>query len=206
MKDNFTGYSILDWQLISFSTWKMCHFLLSSMVSVEKSSIIQIFVFLKVTHHFPLAAFQIFFFTFSFKKVMMYLGMDFKFLFYLEFTEHEIVNLCLLPIWGSCQPSLFQFFFHHTFSSVQFSSVTQSWLTLCDPMDCSTPGLPFLHSLLELAQTHVHWVSDAIQPSHPLSSPTPAFSLSQHQGLFQWVNSFHQVAKVLDLQFQHQSF
>ena len=63
-----------------------------------------------------------------------------KFLFYLEFTEHEIVNLCLLPIWGSCQPSLFQFFFHHTFSSVQFSSVTQSWLTLCDPMDCSMPG------------------------------------------------------------------
>ena len=69
----------------------------------------------------------------------------------------------------------------------QFSSVTQSCLTLCDPMDCSMPGLPVHHQLLELAQTHVHWVSDAIQPSHPLSSPFPlAFNLSQHRGLFQW--------------------
>ena len=65
----------------------------------------------------------------------------------------------------------------------QFSSVTRSCLTLCDPMDCSTPGLPVHHQLPELTQTHVHWVSDAIQPSHPLSSPSPpAFNLSQHQG------------------------
>ena len=65
-------------------------------------------------------------------------------------------------------------------------------------MDCSTPGFPVLHHLQELAQTHVHWVRDAIQPSHPLSSPSPpAFYLSQHQGLFQWVDSLHQVAKVL---------
>ena len=64
-------------------------------------------------------------------------------------------------------------------------SVTQLYLTLCDPMDCSTPGFPVLHHLLELAQTHVHWVGDTIQPSHPLSSPSPpAFNLSQHQGLF----------------------
>ena len=83
-------------------------------------------------------------------------------------------------------------------------SVTKSCLTLCNPMDCSTPGLPVHHQLLELAQTHVHWVSDAIQPSHPLSSPSPAFNLSQHQGLFQWVSSSHQVAKVMEL--QHQSF
>ena len=69
----------------------------------------------------------------------------------------------------------------------QFSSVTQSCPTLCDPIDCSTPGLPVHHHLLELAQTHVHRVSDAIQPSHPLSSPSPAFNLSQHQGLFKWV-------------------
>ena len=70
--------------------------------------------------------------------------------------------------------------------SVQFSSVTQSCPTLCDPMDCSTPGFPVQHQLPELAQTHVHRVGDAIQPSHPLSSPSPsAFSLSQHQGLFQ---------------------
>ena len=71
---------------------------------------------------------------------------------------------------------------------VHFSSVTQSFPTLCDPMDCSMPGLPVLHQPLELAQTHVHWVGDAIQPSHPLSSPSPpAFNLSQHQGLFKWV-------------------
>ena len=81
--------------------------------------------------------------------------------------------------------------------------VTQLCLTLCNPMDC-TPGLPVLHHLLELAQTHVHWVSDAIQPSHPLSSPSPAFNLSWHQGFFYWVSSLHQVAKVLEL--QHQSF
>ena len=65
--------------------------------------------------------------------------------------------------------------------------------TLCDPMDCSIPGFPVHHHLLELAQTHVHWVTDAIQPSHPLSSPSPAFNLSQHQGLFQWVGSSYQV-------------
>ena len=80
------------------------------------------------------------------------------------------------------------------------------FLTLCDPMDYSTPGFPVLHHLLEFAQTHVHRVGDAIQPSHPLSSPSPAFSLSRHQGLFQWVSSSHQVAEVLELQLQHQSF
>ena len=86
------------------------------------------------------------------------------------------------------------------FSSIQFSSVTQLCLTLCDPMDCSTPGFPVHHQLLELAQTHVHRVGDAIQLSHPLSSPSsPAFTLSQHQGLFQWVSSSHQVARVLEL-------
>ena len=88
----------------------------------------------------------------------------------------------------------------------RFSSASQSCPTLCDPMGCSTPGFPVLH-LLELAQTHVHWISDTIQPSHPLLPPSsPAFSLSQHHGLFQWVGSFHQVAKVLELQLQHQSF
>ena len=70
-------------------------------------------------------------------------------------------------------------------------------------MDCSTPGFPGLHCIPEFAQTHV---SDAIQPSHPLSPPSPAFSLSQHQGLFQWVGPSHQVARVLELQLQHQSF
>ena len=89
----------------------------------------------------------------------------------------------------------------------QLRLVTQSCLTLCDLMDCSTPGLPVQHQLPELAQTHVHWVSDVIQPSHLLSSPSPpVFNLSQPQGLFQWVSSSHQVAKVLEFQLQHQSF
>ena len=79
----------------------------------------------------------------------------------------------------------------------QFSSVTQSCPTLCDPMDCSMPGFPVHHQLLELAQTYVHWVGDAIQPSHLLSSSSPlAFNLSQHQGLFKWVSSSHQVANI----------
>ena len=90
---------------------------------------------------------------------------------------------------------------------LHFSSVTQLCPTLCDPMDCSTPGLPVHHKLLEFTQTHVHWVGDAIQPSHPLSSLSPpTFNLSQHQGLFKWVSSSHQVAKVLEFQLQHQSF
>ena len=84
-------------------------------------------------------------------------------------------------------------------------SLSPVWL--CDHMDCSTPGSPVLHYLLGFVQTHVHWVSDSIQPSHPLSAPSPpAFNLSQHQDLFQWVSSPHQVAKVLELQLQHQSF
>ena len=86
-------------------------------------------------------------------------------------------------------------------------SVAELCLTLCDSMDCSTSGFPVLRYLPEFAQTHVHWISDAIQPSHPLSySSLSAFNLSQHQGLFQWVSSLHQVAKVLEFQLQHQSF
>ena len=87
------------------------------------------------------------------------------------------------------------------FSSVQFSSVTESCPTLCNPMNCSRPGLPVHHQLLEFTQTHIHWVGDTIQPSHPLLSPSlPAPNPSQHQGLFQWVNSLHEVAKVLEFQ------
>ena len=89
----------------------------------------------------------------------------------------------------------------------QFSSVAQSCPTLCDPMNCSTLGLPVHHQLPEFTQTHVHWVGDAIQPSHLLSSPSPpALNLSQNQGLFKWVSPSHQVAKVLEFQLQHQSF
>ena len=124
---------------------------------------------------------------------------------------------------GKCslaQTILFQTF--HTFSplhiiyialglllliSVLLSSVTKLCPTLYDPMVSFTPDFPVYHQLLELAQTHVHRASDTIQPSHPLSSPSPpAFNLSQHQGLFQSVGSSHQVARVLAFQLQHQSF
>ena len=84
---------------------------------------------------------------------------------------------------------------------LQFSSVAQSCPTLCDPMNRSTPGLPVHHHLPEFTRTRIHWVSDAIQPSHPLSSPfPPAPNPSQHQSLFQWVKSLHEVAKLLEFQ------
>ena len=89
----------------------------------------------------------------------------------------------------------------------QFSSVTQLCSTLWDPMDCSTPGLPVHHQLLEFTQTHVHWVSDAIQPSHPPLSPSPpTFNLSQQQAFFQWITSSHRVARGLVFPLHHQSF
>ena len=94
---------------------------------------------------------------------------------------------------------LFQFHF-------SFSSVTQSCPTLCNPMNCSTPGLPVHHQLPDFTQSHVHRVNDAIKPSHPLFSPSPALNLSWHQGLSQWVSSSHQVAKVLEFQLQYQTF
>ena len=106
---------------------------------------------------------------------------------------------CVSP--GSLLPSLV------SLSSVQFSSVTQSCLTFCDPMNPRTPGLPVHYQLLEFTLTHIHRVSDAIQPSHPLSFPSaPAPNPSQHQGLFQWVSSSHEMAKVLEFQRQHQTF
>ena len=98
-------------------------------------------------------------------------------------------SLATLQVEPLCWPSRYP-------ALLQLSSVAQSCLTHCDPMDCSTPGLPVYHQPLEFTQTHVHWVGDAIQPSHPLSSPfPPAFNLSQHQDLFKWVSSSHQVAK-----------
>ena len=93
--------------------------------------------------------------------------------------------------------------------NVGFPGVVQllSHVWLCKPMSCNVPGFPVLHHLPELAQTNVHCVGDVIQPSSPLSTPSPpAFSLSQNQNLFQWVSSSHHVAKVLELQLQHQSF
>ena len=104
---------------------------------------------------------------------------------------------------GTCRIILLNIFSLSSVSSVQ--SLSRVWL--CDLRDYSTTGLPVHHQLPELAQTHVHRIGDAIQPSHPLLSPSPSvFNLSQHQGLFQWVSSSHQVAKVLELQLQHQSF
>ena len=94
----------------------------------------------------------------------------------------------------------------HLLSWVEFSSVAQSCPTLCNPLNCSMAGLLVHHQLPASTQTHVHCVSDAIQPSHPLLPPSPpAFNLSQHKGLFKWVSSPHQVAKVLEFQVQHQS-
>ena len=89
--------------------------------------------------------------------------------------------------------------------SGQFSSVAQLCPTLCDPMDCGTPGLPIHHQLPEFIHTHVRWVGGAMQPSHLLLSPSPSLNLSQYQGLFKWVSSSHQVATVLEFQLQHQS-
>ena len=104
-----------------------------------------------------------------------------------------------------CVMYIFVFIYTHVFACmctrhIQFSSVAQLCPTIWDPVEYSMPGFPVFHQLPELAQTHVHLVGDAIQPSHPLSSPSPAFNLSQHQGLFQWVSSSHHVAKVLALE------
>ena len=119
-----------------------------------------------------------------------------------RFSQHLPLDLhfsqCLGGILSPVSPTVL--------SSVQFSSVDQLCLTLCDPMNHSMPGLPVHHQLLEFTQTHVHRVGDAIQPSHPLSSPSSALSLSQYLGLFKGVSSSHQVAKVLEFQLQHQSF
>ena len=109
----------------------------------------------------------------------------------LNWPEHTLL-LHKPALWGFCHCC--------------FCSVAQLCPTLCDPMDCSLPGFPVLHYLLEFAQVHVHWVSDAIQPSHPLLPPSFAFHFPQHHSLFQWFISSHQVAKVLELQLQHQFF
>ena len=116
-----------------------------------------------------------------------------------HFCTVFIIIFPLLQTRGSNCWLLQQFWRSHWHLTNQFSSVAQSCPTLCDPMNCSTPGLPVHHHLPEFTQTHVHRVGDAIQPSHPLSSPfPPAPNPSQHQSLFQWVNSLHW-AKTLSL-------
>ena len=126
-------------------------------------------------------------------------------------TNLSITTLQTLALFYSVDITLFFFSFFPIDStckcSVQFSSITHSCPTLCNPMNWSTRGLPVHHQLPEFTQTHVHRVSDAIQPSHPLWSPSPpAPNPSQHQSLFQWVNSSHEVANVLELQLYHRSF
>ena len=116
------------------------------------------------------------------------------------------IVLIFILAFKTLRDNKFLLFFSH-FSSVQFSSVAQSCPTLWDPMNRSMPALPVHHQLPEFTQTQAGRVGDAIQPSHPLSSPSPPAPIpSQHQGLFQWVNSLHQVAKVLEFQLQPQSF
>ena len=123
-------------------------------------------------------------------------------LHYRLFWDFECSSLCYMV--NPC--CLWNAYFNFSYSA-QFSSATQSCPTLCDPMNHNMPSLPVHHQHLESTQTHVRWVGDAIQPSHPLPSPSPpALNLSQHQGLFKWVSSSHQVAKVLEFQLQHQSY
>ena len=120
-------------------------------------------------------------------------------------------KLCLTLV-GNNKPAFALFIkvcFLSVLSSIFWLDSVQSLKscpTCCDPVDCSTPGSPVHHQLPEFTQTHVHWIGDTIQPSHPLLSPSPAFNLSQHQGLFKQVSSLHQVAEVLEFQLQHQSF
>ena len=142
--------------------------------------------------------------------------------FFLLWITWEWINIGIVcwVAWSAHHPPTFSNFCKHFYhSSVQFSPVVsdslfsrvqlfvQSCPTLCDPKDCSTPGFPVYHQLLEFTQTHVHCVGDAIQPSHPLSSPSPPVpNPSQHQGLFQLISSLYQVAKILEFQLQHLSF
>ena len=131
---------------------------------------------------------------------------DFPFTFHFHALEKEMATHSSVLAWripGREEPgrrsSMGSHRVKHDWSDLAAAAVTKLCLTLCDLMDCSTPDFPVLSHFMEFAQIHVRWVSDAIQPSHLLSSSSPpAFSLSQHQGLFQWVDSLHQVAKVLE--------
>ena len=125
---------------------------------------------------------------------------------------HNIFSITIIPSHSSWSFDVLKRYYYYSPRIEHLSfccwSVAKSRLTLSNSMDCSTPGVPVLHNLLEFAQTCVHWVHDAIQPTHhPLSpSSPPALNLSQHNGLFQWVGSSHHVVKVLELQHQHQPF
>ena len=156
----------------------------SVMATIASSNLFSIIVYYCPLPFLSVFVFVPFLFFFSF-RFQQFFG-------YLSPHLHKVLDL----EW-KC-PNLTSFLY---FNSIQFHSVTQLCPTLCDPMNHSTPGLPVHHRLPEFTETHVHRVSDAIQPSHPLSSPSrPAPNPSQHQSLFQWVNSSHEVAKVLEFQ------
>ena len=126
---------------------------------------------------------------------------------YLSVPIFQIHATPCFPLWYPSICSLCLCLYFYFVNLLLFHSVAKSCLTLGDPMDCSMPGFPVLPYLLEFSQSHVHYVGDAIQPPYPLSPPFPsALDLSQYQGLFQWVSSWHQMVKVLELQLQHQSF
>ena len=151
-----------------------------------------------ISHWLP-GLFVLFFFFFFLKAWDLFLLLLVVF-FQVEQIQFLTYHLLLCKVFKNIFSTKFSKFRSSWWivQSVQFSSVTQSCPTLCEPTDCNAPGRPAHHQLLEFIQTHVHWVSDAIEPSHPLLSPSiPALSLSQHQGLFKWVSSSHQVAKVL---------
>ena len=145
----------------------------------------------------------------SFFNICRYVSVSLKFIVY-----GNLNTICILLLSENCINLNYVELVHSIFqvydillSSVQFSSVTQACPTLCNPMYYSTPCFPVHHQPPEFTQTHIHWVGDAIQPSHPLSSPSPpTFNLSQHPGLFKWVSSSHQVIKILEFLLQHQSF
>ena len=120
---------------------------------------------------------------------------------HITLLAHKCVHQQASPLNWKSRVFISISFYHLNTRSDQITSVAQLCPTLCDPMNRSTPGLPVHHQLPEFTQTHVHQVSDAIQPSRSLSSPSPpAPNPSQHQSLFQWVNSLHEVAKVLEFQ------
>ena len=141
------------------------------------------------------SCFFFFYFFFNFRMVEKWYTFSRKHNSNFDFffpQASDILSCCWAAQWATAPSHESEKPTQNSCVHIHFRSVAQLCLTLCDPMDCSTPGFPVHHQHLELAQTHVHRVSDAIQPSHPLSSPSlPAFNLSQQQGLFKWVSSSH---------------
>ena len=185
----FASSSLLSASLLSFSLY---NFLFFSPLSLCPF----MFVYVSKLYHSPYFLLLFPFILF----IPLHLWSLFK-----SFGLSSLLTFCLVPYLVLPPPNIYRPQF--LIGLEVCCSVTQSCLNICSSMDCTMLGFPVLHCLPELVQIHIHWVSDAIQPSHPLLSPSPlAFNLSQHQGLFQGVNFSHQVTKGLELWFQHQSF